>query len=375
MTFAKKFTNKESEFSEQTLLDEIAAVFGPHIEDISITQDLYRVKNQPYSTAPFLPAALLSMEQISVPGASSSDDNPGQYVVTAQVPREDPRIHIGKWFHLHWLRELKIVFRVTNKRPFFLHSQSMGVQGSSLLVDVPKVVDFTLCKTLEYLLIEDLDRNGRPQRLRRQQALEKVEVVPFDQYQGVKLPANLKSFEMVGLSANVFNFGWLRSTPGLERLQILGKRRQMDSKASNLHTPLWHWDDFDLLSLKHLAIHHSPAFYFRFDMLNKCQQLESLDIRDISLDAFRVYGDNLFSQSSNDVQDSALRFENLKRCRLEVLMTPGLSMPVTTHELDRVLQTYFMNVTQLHLDGIPENALNEATKVPHRLELITKRRK
>ncbi|KAF9348136.1 hypothetical protein BGX26_000426 [Mortierella sp. AD094] len=384
MFITGKFPKKESGSYEETLLDDISAIFGPHIEEISMAQDFYHMKRRRYSSAPFLPISQLPTKQKLLSGANSRDDSSAHYEVTAQVPLGDPQIHIGRWFHLHWLRELKIVYRATSEKPFFLHapasnipsvSQPASLQGSPMLTMIPRVIDFTPCVTLESLSIEDLDRNGRPQRLWRHQARGKKDVIPFDQDQGVKLPSKLKSFEMIGQSADRFNFGLLRATPGLECLQILGIKRRIESTAFNVRASLWRWDDVNLPSLKNLAIHHSPAQHFRFEVLYQCTQLESLDIRDIHEDAFRVCSGYLHPQSAASNRDITAKFEKLTKSRIEVLRTPGSQSPVTVCGLSDVLQRYFSNVTQLHLDGIPERVVVEATnsqRMPRLRQVLTK---
>ncbi|KAF9995733.1 hypothetical protein BGZ79_010547, partial [Entomortierella chlamydospora] len=323
---------KESGRCEKTLLDDISIMFGPHIEDVSMTQDFYCMKRRQYSSAHLLPVPQQLVGQRLLSRPSGRDDLSAHYEVTAQAPLGDPQIHIGRWFHLHWLRELKIVYRATNEKPFFLHwptssnpsvSQPDSLQGSPMLAVTPRVIDFTPCVTLESLSIEDIDRNGRPQRLWRYRAHGMKDVIPFDKDQGIKLPSKLKSFEMIGQSADRFNFGLLGTTPRLECLQILGMKCRAESTASSVRESLWYWDDVNLPSLKSLVIHHSPAQHFRFELLYRCTQLESLDIRDIPEDAFGVCCGGAHPQDTCSNRDIIAEFGNLTKSRIEVLRTPG----------------------------------------------------
>ncbi|KAF9111232.1 hypothetical protein BGX27_005208 [Mortierella sp. AM989] len=356
---------------EQVLLDEITAVFGPHIEDISMTQDLYKVKEQQYYIWPSSPSSQPPVER-KLSEEEGFGDPSTPLIVTTQVLQQDPRIHIGRWFHLHWLRELQIVFRATGDKPFFL--QSSDEQEPQL----PKVIDFTPCETLESLTIEDLDHNGQPQQLLRQQALGSTDIVPFDQDQGIKLPSRLKSLEMIGYSANRFNFGWLRATSSLESLQILGPRCFVGSATLGAYISLWRWEGVNLPSLKQMIIHHSPARHFRFEILYQCPQLEFLDIRDVPLYAFRVPRIDLHFQGSGHTRDTNEKFGSLRKCRIDVLPSPGGLSPDIVYELHNVLQNHLLNVEQLCLYGIPENVVKEAIDVLEmtRLEqLLTKEKK
>ncbi|KAG0024622.1 hypothetical protein BGZ80_000473 [Entomortierella chlamydospora] len=322
---------KESGRCEKTLLDDISIMFGPHIEDVSMTQDFYCMKRRQYSSAHLLPVPQQLVGQRLLSRPSGRDDLSAHYEVTAQAPLGDPQIHIGRWFHLHWLRELKIVYRATNEKPFFLHwptssnpsvSQPDSLQGSPMLAVTPRVIDFTPCVTLESLSIEDIDRNGRPQRLWRYRAHGMKDVIPFDKDQGIKLPSKLKSFEMIGQSADRFNFGLLGTTPRLECLQILGMKCRAESTASSL---------------------------------------ESLDIRDIPEDAFGVCCGGAHPQDTCSNRDIIAEFGNLTKSRIEVLRTPGSQSRVTVCGLSDVLQRYFSNVAQLYLDGISKSVVEEAT--------------
>ncbi|KAG0006895.1 hypothetical protein BGZ65_002202 [Modicella reniformis] len=386
---------------EQTLLDDISDMFGPYIEDISIKQDVYHGVRQAAFLLDLNITPMISMDLDGLVAARNPGSTATQFVATMQVPVQRPRIHLGPSIRIQWLRELRIVFRATDERPFFLHAPTTNVSEEKLLPPsstssppalppILTMVDFSPCETLEVLSIEDFDQYGRPQQLRLMKAGIKA-VNPFCQECGIKLPSRLKSLEMTGFSANRFNFGWLRATPRLERLQVLGMRQQqqqwfcqedMDPETLDSHIQeesLWDWKGVLLPELTYLAVHHSPAFHFRFEILGQCPRLESLDIREIHPQVLGTTSrsDDEVVNTGTDIRsastgthgggDSGVTSDGkplLTRCRLEILSVQGEPLSLTTIDLARVLRAFLPNIIRLHVDGIPVWCLVEATSGP-----------
>ncbi|KAF9180109.1 hypothetical protein BGZ50_006456 [Haplosporangium sp. Z 11] len=393
---AKSLKPKSRTFiCEQRLLDEIVADFGPHLVELSIKQDFFckLSKSCGQSSPDFLTVPDPSVTTV-IPFVSGPSI---QLVASAQVPKHIPRAILNQSsqifhsLHLPWLREIKILFRATADEPFFLFgSKACNLSSSAPLMltpaTIPRTVDFSLCETLEKIWIEDLDHVGRPHVLRQQKQRRRddnIELFPFDQYQGVLLPARLKSLTIIGLSAAKFNFGWLRETPHLEYLCILGIQThpvaddiQEDTAAwggvtSETCGSFWQWQDVSLLRLRYLTIHHSPTHHFRFGILQHCPRLESLDIRGVPLHAIRLYEENVKFFSNVEQQ----KCSNVACCRLEALPVHEASRENFLQQLGKVLESFLPNVVQLHLDGIPISWLIELTTGPpsspaHRSTLV-----
>ncbi|KAI7816035.1 hypothetical protein BC939DRAFT_482363 [Gamsiella multidivaricata] len=197
-----------------------------------------------------------------------------------------------------------------------------------------------------------------------------IPMLPFAQDQGLKLPARLKALEMIGHSADRFNFGWLSATPRLERLQILGIRTkgQIGLIESESQTSPWHWRAVVLLYLKEMVVHHSPARHFMFEIVQQCPRLEVLDVRGVRWTAFQTFNDHspviieTGMQSRYSEISSARGKEYLTCCRMEI--TPGaqeLSAPKMFSGLKHVFHTYFSNVVKLRVDGVPARIVIDAT--------------
>jgi len=356
--------------NEQTLLDNLTDMFGPFIEDISIKQDVYQAARQ--STHPAnSQTASMSLDLDELVAARNSNGSTVYFVATTQVPLHRPRIRLGSSIRLPWLREVRIVYRATEERPYFLHASTHELEeiskeapASTNLSFPPTVVDFSLCRTLEVLSIEDFDKHGRPQQLRSRRRTGLPMLDPFHPEHGIKLPSCLKSLEMIGFSANRFNFGWLKETPRLERLQILGVRHIYPGTLG-IQGSLWHWEEVMLPRLRYMAVHHLPAHHFRFEILYQCPRLESLDIREVhplilcdheATDLRRARGTRIPSSSTGRLLQT--------RCRLEILTVQSCPLPLTPVDLMRVLQVFLPNVTHFRVDGIPIRLLIEATSGP-----------
>ncbi|KAG0287564.1 hypothetical protein BGZ96_008527 [Linnemannia gamsii] len=301
--------------------------------------------------------------------------------------------------------------------------------------EIVAVVDLSHCETLEVLWIEDLDRNGQPHRLRswknsvkdlfaisefggddNREDDETEDMVPFPRDQGLILPGRLKSLTMVGLSANKFNFGWLRATPKLETLSIHGMRFRRFDDAQFLPLPattLWDPDRVFLPQLKYISIHHAPAQQFRFEVLKHCPLLDFLDIRDLCPESIRealVYPDGEHkatlasgsdgcgsgcggcgsgrgrrgrcgsgaggNESDFATKISTCRFEFLFRQQnhtrhiqrkgtIRASREEDLANGVFTGaEMVKLLEWYFPRLTRLHLEGIPAKLAIAITSGP-----------
>ncbi|KAF9539811.1 hypothetical protein EC957_004939 [Mortierella hygrophila] len=401
---------------EQNLIDEITAMFGPHLVEIAMKQDTV------YMSSDSSCVQLRSQGQIT--DSSNSMSSPSTIsesacVATMLVPGLEPRAvnlsHENGVFsavRLAWLQELRIVYRCCGalssgigvggrmrKQACFLH---VAVFSSSVSrwsrsgVDQEKeeeenevaVVDLSYCETLEELWIEDLDKNGRPHRLQSWKTSvkdlfttaetggdidgkgnETGDLVPFARDQGLVLPGRLKSLSMVGLSASKFNFGWLRSTPRLEALNIHGMRIHIDSQPLPPPTtsPLWDIEGVFLPQLKHLSIHYAPAHHFRFEMLKHCPRLMFLDVRDLCPGTVREAlvhpGGELGTASASrgghgggSIEESgggeSIFATKISTCRFEFLH-PNHIHHLQGGEMVKLLEWYLPRLRHLHLDGVP----------------------
>ncbi|KAG0317342.1 hypothetical protein BGZ99_006350 [Dissophora globulifera] len=359
------------------MLNEITASFGPSIEEISIKQDVYRTKGGQ------LPAVLsflaLSAEQVvsTTTPAGEGFDSSVHVVATTPVPAQNLRIHLGHTLVLPWLQELKIVFRTSTNGPAGFLSMALAgcapSMSSTPTETIPnsgkpssgirgaEVVDLSPCTTLETLWIEDLDHTGQPHQLRSVRRLDETgcAVQPFNQHQGLRLPPQLITLKLLGFSAGRFNFGWLKATPRLEQLQVLGMRYSIDPRIEEDQESLWQWEGVSLPRLKHMVVHHAPAHHFRFEILHQCLQLETLDVREVSWTALR--------NSREGLQFAATTINmDLTVCRLEILPSKRLDPSTLLSGLRRVLQSHLANTVHLHLDGVPIPLLIELTSGPAR---------
>ncbi|KAI8600516.1 hypothetical protein EDD21DRAFT_376974 [Dissophora ornata] len=373
--------NKTSSGVEQTLLNEITSSFGPNIEEVLIRHDVYRAAGQKSLPFTFLSFPTPSLNQEGIEETRNPSDYAFHLVATAPVLAGDPQIHLGHSLHLPWLRELKIVFRASTEKPAFLHESTWEASALSPMdsAAAPIMVDFSLCETLFSLWIEDLDSNGQPHNLRSRAGLGDTDLTPFDQDAGIRLPSRLRSLNIIGFSAERFNFGWLKAAPRLEYLQVLGLRRRAKehSGAPGVHPSMWQWEGVTMPHLKHMAIHHSPTRHFRFQILQQCPSLESLDARDICVEALQGPNDDptvavdpdIHVESAKKPRELHAARRDLTTCRLEILPAQDLNAYDVVPKMVHVLQTYFTNVTRLHLDGIPARWLIEATSGPPKKRL------
>lgn len=310
-------------------MDEITAMFGPHLVEIAMKQDTVHLSSDSSREQhPSQGQETISPNSISSPSTTSSS----ACVATMLVPGLEPRAvnlsHANGVFsavRLSWLQELRIVYRCCGALSSGVEARRMRKQACFLEAAVfsssvsrwsrtgegqsqeeenegVTVVDLSYCETLEVLWIEDLDRNGRPHRLQSWKTSvkhllattetggdigrkdnDRGDLVPFARDQGLVLPGRLKSLTMVGLSANRFNFGWLQSTPRLETLNIHGMKMRIDWQQTPppMTSSLWDIEGVFLPQLKHVLIHYAPARQFRFEVLKHCPRLVFLDVRDL----------------------------------------------------------------------------------------------
>ena len=396
-------------------MDEITAMFGPHLVEIAMKQDTVHLSTDSSREQ--------HRSQGQITNSSNSMSSPSTIsnsacVATMLVPGLEPRAvnlsHANGVFaavRLSWLQELRISYRCCGAL-----SSGVGVRGrmskQACFLDAAvfsssaswwsrsgeeneevAVVDLSYCETLEVLWIEDLDKNGRPHRLRScktsvkdllsttetggdidRKYNETRDLVPFEQDQGLVLPGRLKSLTMVGLSANRFNFGWLRSTPRLEALNIQGMRMRIDSQQLSLPTtsPLWEIDGVFLPQLKHFSIHYAPARQFRFEVLKHCPRLVFLDVRDLCPGTVREAlvhpGGELGTASasaSGGVHGGgggeeggggkSIFATKISTCRFELLHPNHNNhmRHLQGGEVAKLLEWYFPRLSHLHLDGVP----------------------
>ncbi|KAG0197242.1 hypothetical protein BGX28_009255 [Mortierella sp. GBA30] len=412
---------KKDVIVEQKFLDDIIAMFGPSLEELSMKQDDFRSSRSPLSSErnipsssrslPGQPSRLLTLSNAA--GRQQEQHQPPLFsgmtptllFGTTQAPQHNPRIilsHSNQVFnslHVPWLRELKIVYSAVMDGPHFLTPSSIYSAAaspspcySSPSLTIPRTpmdtIDLSVCEALEVLWIEDFDDSGRPHQLRRLyergESGQHEDIVPFHQDQGLKLPASLKSIEMVGFSAEKFNFGWLRATTKLEYLNITGVRRRTHSLVTRAQydndsiagerpgESLWQWEGIELPYLKHLAVHHSPAQHFRFQILNNCPRLESVDIRNVPVEATQVpdatIQDNLCCHDGTQQGHQHRVASGVILCRLEILRVTqefvaesAITFPT---RMKAFLERYLPNVTKLHLDGLSIRLLIELTTGP-----------
>ncbi|KAG0222025.1 hypothetical protein B0O80DRAFT_503967 [Mortierella sp. GBAus27b] len=356
---------------EQALLDDISDMFGPRLEDILMKQDAYQVATETIPSN--YPARLVSMDMDELVATTRPDSSMVYIMVTTQVPVQHPRMLLGPSIRVQWLRELRIVFRATEDCSFLF-----GFTGSEATSSTPStrptVVDFSWCRTLEVLSIEDYDQDGLPQRLRHSKESGMRLADPFHRSQGIKLPSYLRSLEMIGFSANRFNFGWLTATPKLERLQILGvHRRDANPEKGDVQDTQWDWEGVQLPCLRYLALHHTPARHFRFEILRRCPRLEVLDVRKIhprtvvmaclnheATISFNTHGVLGMIPKGVSIPGKPL----LKKIRLEILPVQDGILAPRTADLTSIIQAFFPQVVYLRVDGFPVRSLIEATSGP-----------
>lgn len=306
---------------EQKLMDKIMTMFGPHPVEIAMKQDTIHTSESPHVQQRAQAQPTSSCSSLLSSSYFSSADVGTACVATMLVPGLEPRAvnlsHANGVFSVvrfAWLQDLKIVYRCCGfllgglgvgggmRKACFLDAatfyplvrrwswtsedQEEGGREEDEKEDEENVavVDLSHCVTLEVLWIEDLDRNGQPHRLRSwknsvkdlfalaetggdnsREDDETKDMVPFLRDQGLILPGRLKSLTMVGLSANKFNFGWLRATPKLETLSIHGMRFRGfgDARLPSVPTTtLWDLDRVFLPRLKFFSIHHAPVQQF-----------------------------------------------------------------------------------------------------------------
>lgn len=403
---------------EQKLMDEITAMFGPHLVEIAMKQDTVHLpsdisRDQHRSQG----QVTISSKSMSSPSTTSGS----ACVATMLVPGLEPRAvnlnHANGVFsavRLAWLQELRVVYRCCGtlssgvgrgrmrKQACFLDAAVFSSSVSRWLRSGEgqsqeeenkevAVVDLSYCETLEVLWIEDLDRNGRPHRLRScktsvkdllatieasgdidRKDNETGDLAPFARDQGLILPGRLKSLTMVGLSANRFNFGWLRSTPRLETLNIHGMRMRIDSQRLPLPTTssLWNIEGVFLPQLKLFSIHYAPARQFRFEVLKHCPRLVFLDVRDLCPGTVREAlvhpGSELEAASASGgsrgdgrgkegAGKESIFATKISTCRFE-LLHPNHNNHMhhlQGGEMVKLLEWYFPRLSHLHLDGVP----------------------
>ncbi|KAF9096588.1 hypothetical protein BGX23_010889 [Mortierella sp. AD031] len=434
---------------EQKLMDGITTIFGPHLVEIAMKQDILRLADRPSLSSPPSSSGKEEEEETvqstPIPENDGSSSTVAACVATTLVPGLDPpRVNLSHAngvfpaIHLAWLQQLKIVYRCDAKcggegsKAYFLNApafNSLVPQSSEEDREeeaVVRAVDLSQCETLEALWIEDLDVNGQPQRLRSWRNLSPVmdtsvgdgdvyegvaagdvggsrDLIPFEHDRGLCLPRRLRSLNLVGMSAHRFNFGWLRSTPKLESVNVHGMRIRLgattattaatgDTKAAwmtprrlRLPPSLWNLEGVFLPQLRHLSIHHAPARHFRFNILKHCPQLVSLDIRDLHPDTIREALCPLFiEQEAGRGEDEGGEGEErdvleslatkITICRFEILRVPAWVQsdstweqepePIAVPEMVKLLELYFPRLTQLHLDGIPTAQTIEITTGP-----------
>ncbi|KAF8942991.1 hypothetical protein BGZ47_005928 [Haplosporangium gracile] len=431
---------------EQKLMDEIAAMFGPHLVEIAVSQGTIRLSGASSDEQQRAPGQELGQGQsistynsLSSSLAAAADS---ACVATMLVPGLEPRVvnlsHANGVFstvRLAWLRELKIVYRCwgalsaggggggggggAREKACFLDAttfsslapeRSRSSEGQEEREEGEEeaavfVVDLSYCDTLEVLWIEDLDRNGQPHRLRSRKnsvkdlfALtengadgsrkddETRYLVPFARDQGLVLPGRLKSLTMAGLSANRFNFGWLRLTPKLETLNIHGMRFQIDLQQPLSTTCLWDIEGVFLPQLRSFSIHHAPARQFRFEVLKPCPRLVNLDVRDLcpgtvyealvypegKRGAASASGGGRGSRISREESggEESIFATKISTCRFELLHPnhnhdhDHRTHHIQGREMIKLLEWYFPRLSHLHLDGVPANLAIAITTGP-----------
>lgn len=425
-------SEKKAWTCEQKVMDEITAMFGPHLVEIALKQDTVHLpSDSSREQHRSQDQATISSNSMSTP--STTPDS--ACVATMLVPGLEPRAvnlsHANGVFsavRLAWLQELKIVYRCCStlssgvgvrgrmtKQACFLDSAVFSSSASRLSRsgegqgqeeeenEEVAEVDLSYCETLEVLWIEDLDRNGRPHRLRSwktsvkdllattetvgdnidRKDTETGDLVPFARDQGLVLPGRLKSLTMVGLSANRFNFGWLQLTPRLETLNIYGMRMRIDSQQLPPPTAssLWDIEGVFLPQLKHFSIHYAPARQFRFEVLMHCPRLVFLDVRDLCpgtvREALAHPGSELETASASggsrgggsgeeNAGEESIFATKISTCRFE-LLHPNHNNHI--HHLQggdmvKLLEWYFPRLSHLHLDGVPAKLVIAITTGP-----------
>ncbi|KAF9573610.1 hypothetical protein EC968_008245 [Mortierella alpina] len=253
------------------------------------------------------------------------------------------------------------------------------------LASESSILDLSACLTLEVLSIEDHAHTGLPHQLRRYKRQEgEVDIVPFDRDEGIRFPSRLKAFELIGLTADRFNLGWLKHTPQMNYVNIIGVRflpalhkdspdrpnsdrpkvDTLDNSVpisnsssitsnccANLPSSMWQLTDVQNHSLRHLQIHHHPTRHFRFKMLRNIPGLESLDLRDVPVDAIREAAEENDVDEGPTIEMSPKRFVVI--FRLEIVGVTEATVESTALQLKTVLERYLPDVVKLHVDGLP----------------------
>ncbi|KAF9967792.1 hypothetical protein BGZ70_008182 [Mortierella alpina] len=383
---ATAMKRKKDFFFEQKLFDDIIHVLGPHLVDLSLKQDCLWTP----------PASSVTGQQQQQGNPRLLDINTCLYGVT-HMPQSQPRVilsHSNQVFnslHLPWLRQLKIVYRATADAPLFLGRSGPSPDAalahflpeSSVQPHPGPMLDLSACLALEVLSIEDHAHTGQPHQLRRYKRQEgEVDVVPFDRDQGIKFPSRLKALDLIGLTADKFNLGWLKHTPQINYVNVIGVRHSLpqnsfdglasdslddknphDSDCSmSLPPSMWQLTDVQNLSLRHLQIHHHPTRHFRFKMLRNIPGLESLDLRDVPVDVIREAAEESEVGEGPTLEMSPKRFVVI--FRLQIVGVVESTVEWTSLHLKTVLERYLPNVVKLHVDGLPVSQLIELTTGP-----------
>ncbi|KAF9951837.1 hypothetical protein BGZ72_006723 [Mortierella alpina] len=327
------------------------------------------------------------------------------------MPQSQPRVILSQSnqvfssLHLPWLRELKIVYRVTVGAPLFLgRSRPLEVAApahhvpeSSMQSNPEPILDLSACSALEVLKIEDFAHTGQPHQLQKYKRQEaESDVVPFDLDQGIRFPSRLKSLDMIGLTADRFNLGWLKFTPRINYVNIIGVRHHLPplhtdspdgtdsngddsldnnsldsthSESSSMNnccvypsSSLWQVKDVQNHSLRHLQIHHHPTRHFRFEMLRNIPGLESLDLRDVPVDNLREAAEGIEVAGEPSSATTSTRYVVI--FRLQILGVVESTVESTALHLKTALERYLPNVVKLHVDGLPVSRLIELTTGP-----------
>ncbi|CAO3571911.1 unnamed protein product [Mortierella alpina] len=392
---ATAMKRKKDFFYEQKLLDDTINVLGPHLVDLSLKQDCLWTPPSSSVTG--------HQQQHEQDNSRLLDIDTCLYAMT-HMPRSQPRVilsHSNQVFsslHLPWLRQLKIVYRATADAPLFLGRSGSSTEAararcsseSSVQHSSETILDFSACLALEVLSIEDHPRSGQPHQLRRYKRQEgEVDVVPFDRDQGIKFPSRLKALDLIGLTADRFNLGWLKHTPQMNYINVIGVRhnrsdervrdnpeggsldsRTRDSNSNSrtshcsrtLPPSMWQLTNVQNLTLRHLQIHHHPTRHFRFKMLRNIPGLESLDLRDVPVDVLQEAAEENDDDEGPPIEMSPERFVVI--FRLQIVGVVDSTSKRTALHLKTVLERYLRDVVKLHVDGLPVSRLIELTTGP-----------